>query len=127
MNGSTLLYYYSDNGTAGIHELNINGSPSSETFHANAASIVAEPALLSDNGALSLYTPLTAVVAILPGTTPVIHVFYADNTVSTTSGYSRLSDVNRPVDNTTWPTSSYGSSDGQIQLPLGVENAVPHA
>lgn len=127
MNGSTLLYYYSNNGTAGIQELNITGFGSSEAVHSNAKNIVAEPALLSNGGALSEYTPLTAALAFLPGTTPAIHVFYADNTVSTTSGYSRLSDVSRPVDNGTWPASSYGSSEGQVQLPLGTESADPHA
>jgi len=126
MNGSTLLYYYSNNGTSGIQELNITGFNSSAAVHNNANNIVAEPALLSDGGGLSQYMPLTAALAILPGTTPVIHVFYADNTVSTSSGYSRLSDVSRPVDNGTWPASSYGSSQGQIQLPLGIETADPH-
>lgn len=127
INGSTLIYCYPHNGTLGIHELNITGFSSSEAVHNNARNIVAQPALLSDNGALSLYTSLTAALAQLPGTTPVIHVFYADNTVSMSSGYSRLSDVSRPVDNATWPASSYGRSDGQIQLPLGTESVDPHA
>lgn len=122
VNGSTLLYYYSNNGTAGIQELTIAGGfGASASVHYNNKTIVAEPALLSDGGALSQYTPLTAALAALPGTTPLIHVFYADNTVSTSSGYSRLSDVSRPVDNGTWPASSYGSSVGQIQLPLGTD------
>lgn len=125
VNGSTLVYYYSDVGTPGIHELNITGAPGNNSETSRNGTVVAEPALLSDGGAVSLYTPITAALGQLPGMTPEIHVFYADNTISTTSGYSRLSDVSRPVNNNTWPTSNYGSSDGQIQLPLGTESANP--
>ncbi|KAI9869959.1 MAG: hypothetical protein M1830_004888 [Pleopsidium flavum] len=125
VNGSTLIYYYSNVGSAGIRELNITGAPGSNSETSHNGTIVAEPALLSDGGAVSLYTPMTAALGQLPGMTPMIHVFYADNTVSTTSGYSRLSDISRPADNNTWPTSKYGSSDGQIQLPLGIESASP--
>ncbi|MCJ1364163.1 hypothetical protein MMC16_003272 [Acarospora aff. strigata] len=125
IDGSTLVYYYSDRGTPGINELNITGLPARTVR--NGTNVVAEPALLSDDGSLSVYTPLTAALARTPGGVPAIHVFYADITVSTDSGYTRLSDVSRLVDNVTWPASQYGRSEGQIQLPLGTESADPHA
>lgn len=125
-----MIYYYT-NATqpAGIREFTVTGAANgttSESYH-NGTSVVAEPALLSSNGDMSLYTPLTAVVAAIPDSIPTIHVIYADNVISATSGYSRLSDISKLVNDTNWPTAKYGSSEGQVQLPLGIESADPHA
>ena len=128
INGTTHLYHYSSaNQTAqpGIHELTISGTPglvnNQEAYNVSSP-LVSSPELTL-NGDVSLYQPLTVSNTAVPGLTPQIYVFWADQITgdpeTTASGYGELAEMSRPFSNSTWPTS------GQLQIPLGDTNSQP--
>ena len=128
--GDTYLYYYVDNGTLSIREVNITGpsvikeyqsiaGSSCETCGYNASTfpIVAHPALVNDNQQ-ALYQPLGATVSTVSNEEPTINVFWAEQNTSPDSGYGVLATVSRKLSGQ-WSESSYGSGQGQLALPLG--------
>ncbi|SLM37184.1 hypothetical protein LPUS_06915 [Lasallia pustulata] len=121
INGDVLVYHYVAVDIIGIRELNISGTPGSqndqESYNVSEA-VVAQPALVSQ-GRISVYQPIGASVTNVSGLDPSIYVFFAEGTLNATSGYQRLMEVNKPAANLTWPPSSLGNADGQVQLPLG--------
>lgn len=128
INGTTYVYHYaSANQTAnvGIHELTISGIPNSvnhqESYNLSEP-LVSSPMLTSSNGQ-SLYQPLTASETMVPGLAEQIYVFWADKITGDPtglSGYGQISQISRSLTNTNWP------SDGQLQIPLGSNNAAPY-
>ena len=128
VNGTTYLYHYSfANQTAqpGIHELTISGTPGAvnnqEAYNVSSP-LVSSPELTVD-GDVSLYQPLAVSNTAVPGLTPQIYVFWADqitgNPSTTASGYGELAEISRSFSNSTWPTS------GPLQIPLGNTNSQP--
>ena len=126
INDTTYLYHYS-NQTAppGIHELTISGIPGAvnnqEAY--NVSSPLVSSPQLTVNGDVSLYQPLAVSNTAVPGLKPQIYLFWADkmagDPTTTASGYGELAQISRSVSNSTWPSS------GQLQIPLGDNNAQP--
>lgn len=125
--GTTFVYHYSaasQKAPAGIHELMINGMPSSvinpETYNMSS-SLVAAPFLNASNGDVSLYQPLAASYTAVPGLTQQLFVIWADNPSgdpkASVSGFSSLQEISRTLANPTWST--------QMSLPLGSLNVGP--
>ena len=126
--GTTYVYHYagSDAKTgAGIRELSITGVPNSinnQEAYNNSAPLVAAP-MLTVNGKTSLYQPLAVSYTAVLGATQQLYVFWADqltgDPTTTASGFSELSQITRPIANSTWP------STGQQPIPIGSKNASP--
>ena len=126
VNGDVLIYHYVAVDIIGIRELNISGTPGSQNDQESynvSQPVVAQPALVSQGRSISVYQPIGAAITNVSGLELSIYVFFADENTNATSGYARLLEVNRPADNLTWPSSSLGNADGQVQLPLGTECA----
>ncbi|MCJ1411688.1 hypothetical protein MMC19_005780 [Ptychographa xylographoides] len=126
---NTMVYYYATHGVLSIRELTLFGTPSansnSETFtNPTAAPVVAQPALVTSYGQLSIYQPIGAVVSTAAFTEQSISVFWAEEVADIGSGYGALKTTSR---NTTdpWPASSYGQGTGQVTISLGDNNANP--
>lgn len=120
-----LVYHYATVDIIGIRELNISGTPGSQNDQERynlTEPVVAQPALVTQ-GRISVYQPIGAAVTNVSGLDPSVYVFFAEGTQNATSGYKRLMEVNKPTANLTWPPSSLGNADGQLQLPLGNECA----
>lgn len=116
-----MVYHYVAVDIIGIRELNISGTPGSQNDqerYNTSEPVVAQPALVTQ-GRISVYQPIGAAITNVSGLDPSIYVFFAEGTVNATSGYQRLMEVNKPVANLTWPPSSLGKAEGQVQLPLG--------
>ena len=128
VNGTTYLYHYSNSTLAaqpGIHELIISGTPGAvndqEAY--NVSSPLVSSPQLTVNGDVSLYQPLTVSNTVVPGLTPQIYVFWADQITgdpeTEASGYKELAEISRDFSNSTWPMS------GELQIPLGSTNSQP--
>lgn len=121
-NGTTYVYYFSNSSHSGaaIQELIISGRPGSEEegFKNNKRARVASPELNH-----SPYQPLTALK-----TEDGLNVFWADHTTGSTdfssassnnrTGYSKLWEVSRPVNITTWPTTKTAVELGSLDETL---------
>ncbi len=129
-NGDVLLYYYNNQSTLSIRELNIRGTPGSrsspETFNLEEAKMVAQPALIAD-GQPALYQPLGAVLANATGAEPSIYVSWAERNTGANTSYGALTVVHRKISDEKWPDSSYGKGEGQVAIPLGNQNVDPHS
>ena len=126
--GTTYVYHYSaadQKAGAGIHELSITGVPNSvnnqETYILSSP-VVAAP-MLTVNGNTSFYQPLAASYSAVLNETQQLYVFWADkvtgDTAAPISGFRELSEISRPIANSTWPSS------GVRPIPLGNRNAEP--
>jgi hypothetical protein len=125
--GTTFVYHYSaasQKAAAGIHELMINGIPSSvinPEIYNMSSSLVSAPLLNASNGDVSLYQPLAASYTAVPGLTQQLFVIWADkpsgDPKASVSGFSSLQEISRALANPTWST--------QMSLPLGSLNVGP--
>ena len=126
--GTTYVYHYSGSDAktgAGIREITITGIPNSvnnQEAYNNSAALVAAP-MLTANGQTSLYQPLAVSYTSVMGVTQQLYVFWADKVTgdptTTASGFSELSEISRPIANSTWPSA------GQQPIPIGSKNASP--
>lgn len=128
VNGDALLYYYSNEGTPSIRELNISGTPGSrftqESYDLSKTGIVAQPAL-NTSGELALYQPIGAVLSNASGAEPSIYVSWAEQNTGANSSYGAMTVVSRRISDKSWPNSTYGKGQGQVAVPLGTYNVDP--
>ncbi len=128
VNEDALVYYYSNQGTPSIRELNISGLPGSqsmqESYNLSSGSIVAQPAL-DANGSLALHQPIGAVLTNASGVEPSIYVSWAEHNAAANSSYGAMTVVSRHISDKTWPNSTYGKGQGQVPIPLGTSNVDP--
>ena len=125
VNGDALVYYYSNQSTPSIRELNISGTSGSPlSYDLASQNIVAQPALDAD-GETSLYQPIGAILANATTAGPTIYVSWADQNLDANSSFGAMSVVSRKISDRTWPNSTYGMAEGQVSIPLGNYNVDP--
>ncbi|MCJ1308692.1 hypothetical protein MMC25_002346 [Agyrium rufum] len=122
-NASTYLYYLSPtNATSpvlSIRELNLPIAGSSATVNPSSASIVATPALLSNDTqgtTVANYAPVAATAL-----NNTITVFFTQSVADSLGGYGEIVSVSRGLEGS-WAQSSYGEASGQSLLPLGSDD-----
>jgi len=127
-NGTTYLYRALSSSNNSIHETLITGIPSGidnqETYNLSS-SLVVQPASLVNSGK-AVYQPLASAKTNVTGLPTQMFVFWADALVGMNGsqgegGYSRLNQIGRTGNSTTWP-SQIGAVNN---IPLGTQNRPP--
>jgi len=127
-NGTTYLYRALPSSNNSIHETLITGIPSGtdnqETYNLSS-SLVVEPAAVANSGK-AVYQPLASAKTNVTGLPTQMFVVWADTLVGMNGsqvegGYSRMNQISRVGNSTTWPSQIGATND----IPLGTKNSPP--